>query len=66
VPETQLIGSGPALVAVGGTAVTATWSKASLADPVVLTGPDGAVVRLAPGSTWVELMPTGTGSVATG
>jgi len=66
VPETQLIGSGSALVAVGGTVLTATWSKASVTDPVVLTGPDGAVVRLAPGTTWVELMPTGTGSVSTG
>jgi hypothetical protein len=66
VPETQLLGSGSALVAVAGTVLTATWSKASIADPVVLTGPDGAVVRLAPGTTWVELMPTGTGSVTTG
>jgi hypothetical protein len=66
VPETQLIGSGSALVAVGGTVLHATWSKASVADPVVLTGPDGAVVRLAPGTTWVELMPIGTGSVTTG
>nr|WP_218860397.1 DUF3048 domain-containing protein [Petropleomorpha daqingensis] len=66
VPETQLLGSGSALVAIGGTVVTATWSKASLGDPVVLTGPDGAVVRLAPGTTWVELVPLRTGSVTTG
>jgi hypothetical protein len=66
VPETQLIGSGPALVAVPGGTLAATWSKASVADPVVLTGPDGAPVRLAAGSTWVELMPTRSGSVTTG
>jgi hypothetical protein len=66
VPETQLVGSGPALVAVPGGTLAATWSKASIADPVVLTGPDGAVVRLAAGTTWVELMPTRTGSVTTG
>jgi hypothetical protein len=66
VPETQLLGSGSAVVAVAGSAMSATWSKASIADPLVLTGPDGAVARLAPGSTWVELMPNGTGSVTTG
>jgi hypothetical protein len=66
VPETLLVGSGPALVAVPGGTLSATWSKASIADPVVLTGPDGAPVRLAAGNTWVELMPTRTGSVTTG
>jgi len=29
-------------------------------------GPDGAPARLAPGNTWVELVPNGTGSVALG
>jgi hypothetical protein len=67
VPETRLVGrTGPALVAIGGQAVAATWSKGALADPVVLTGPDGAPVRLAPGSTWVELVPDRTGAVTTG
>ena len=66
VPETQLVGSGTALVAVPGGTLAATWSKPSIADPVVLTGADGTPVRLAPGSTWVELMPTGSGSVTTG
>jgi hypothetical protein len=66
VPETQLVGSGPALVAVPGGTLAATWSKASVGDPVVLTGADGAPVRLAAGTTWVELVPTRTGSVSTG
>jgi hypothetical protein len=66
VPETQLVASGAALVASAGRTLPATWSKASLADPVVLTGPDGAPVRLAPGSTWVELVPNGSGAVGTG
>lgn len=64
VPETVLVGEGEALVATGGATVAATWSKASPADPVVLTGPRSAPVRLAPGTTWVELVPTGTGAVA--
>jgi hypothetical protein len=66
VPETQLVGTGQALVATNGRTLAATWSKASVADPVVVTGPDGAPVRLAPGNTWVELVPNGTGSVTTG
>lgn len=66
VPETRMIGSGPALVASGGRTVAATWSKGSVTAPVALTGADGSAVTLAPGTTWVELVPTGTGSVVTG
>jgi hypothetical protein len=66
VPETLLAGTGSALVASGGHAVLGSWSKSSVTAPVQLTGPDGAPMRLAPGNTWVELVPNGTGSVATG
>ncbi|RBY85215.1 DUF3048 domain-containing protein [Blastococcus sp. TF02A-26] len=66
VPETVMVGGGEALVATGGHTVAATWSKASVADPVVLTLADGAPVVLAPGSTWVELVPNRTGSVVVG
>jgi hypothetical protein len=66
VPETQMVGSGDALVASAGRILWATWSKASVADPVVLAGPDGGALQLAPGTTWVELVPNGSGAVATG
>jgi hypothetical protein len=66
VPETLLAGTGGALVASGGHAVVATWAKPSVTAPVQLTGPDGAPVRLAPGNTWIELVPTGTGHVSVG
>jgi Protein of unknown function (DUF3048) N-terminal domain/Protein of unknown function (DUF3048) C-terminal domain len=66
VPETILTGRGQALVASGGHTVTATWSKPRIGDRVTLTGADGAPVTLAPGTTWVELVPNGTGAVATG
>jgi hypothetical protein len=46
--------------------VAATWSKPGIGDRVTLTGADGALVTLAPGTTWVELVPNGTGAVATG
>lgn len=63
VPETRLIGSGHALVASGGKAVLATWSKTSVGAVLALRGADGAPIRLAPGSTWVELVPNRGGSV---
>jgi DUF3048 family protein len=66
VPETILTGTGRALVASGGHTVEATWSKPGTGDRVTLTGPDSAPVTLAPGTTWVELVPNGIGAVATG
>jgi hypothetical protein len=66
VPETVMVATGPALVATGGRSIGATWTKPSLDAPVVLTGPDGTPVRLAPGTTWVELVPNSTGAVTAG
>ncbi|GAA4287180.1 hypothetical protein GCM10022262_15390 [Georgenia daeguensis] len=66
VPETILSGAGAAQVATGGHVVEATWSKAGDLKPLVLTGKDGKPVQLAPGSTWIELVPTSGGSVTVG
>jgi hypothetical protein len=66
VPDMQMLGTGEALVATGGRTLAATWTKNSPAEPVALTGPDGQPVFLAPGNTWIELVPTRTGSVALG
>jgi hypothetical protein len=66
VPETILTGTGRALVASYGHTVEATWSKPGTGDRVTLTGADGAPVTLAPGTTWVELVPNSGGAVATG
>jgi hypothetical protein len=66
VPETLLSGQGQALVASGGRTVAGTWTKNGLADPVHLTGADGAAVTLTPGNTWVELVPNRTGAVVVG
>lgn len=63
VPETKLVGSGEALVASGGQTITATWSKSATDAPLTLTTADGTNVTLAPGNTWVELVPNGSGSV---
>ena len=66
VPETEMVGTGKALVATGGRTVAATWTKSSPSAPVVLTGADRMAVQLGAGNTWVELMPAGAGSVTTG
>ncbi|MCL2849822.1 MAG: DUF3048 domain-containing protein [Micrococcales bacterium] len=58
VPDTKLAGSGEALVVTGGHTLVATWTKASDTAPVVLTTAAGVTITLAPGNTWVELMPS--------
>lgn len=57
IPTTQLIGSGEAWISTGGATVRATWSKTSMTAPIRLLDAEGVAVRLAPGNTWVELVP---------
>lgn len=57
IPKTELIGSGEAWVASGGSTVHASWSKLSAADRIVLVDDAGAPILLSPGTTWVELVP---------
>lgn len=62
VPKTELIGSGEAWVLSGGGMVHASWSKSDRAAPIRLVDDTGAVIRLAPGNSWFELVPN-SGSV---
>lgn len=62
-PEAQTIGSGDALVFTGGNLVPATWSRADLHSPWVLTDASGAEIGLTPGKTWVELTRDGQSAV---
>lgn len=66
VPESVLEGRGEALVATGGTTLQVTWVKDTVADRLVLLDAAGNPVRLAPGRTWVELVPNGGGAVTVG
>jgi hypothetical protein len=66
VPETVLHGRGEALVATGGATVPVTWVKDGGTDRLVLLDAAGNPVRLAPGNTWVELVPNGNGEVTAG
>jgi len=61
--ETVMVDSGEALVATGGRTVSGTWSKAGISDPIVLTGADGQVITLAPGQTFIELLPYDSSSL---
>ena len=63
VPETVLKGSGPAILATGGRVVHATWHKLGRDRVLRFTGPGGRPRKVAPGRTWIELVPV-KGSVS--
>ncbi len=50
-------GSGPLLVLRNGVAITGTWSRSTETAPAALVTSNGAPIALAPGNTWVELVP---------
>ena len=55
--HSQTVGSGQATVLTGGAAYDATWSRSSISQVTQLVGANGEPVNLAPGPTWVELLP---------
>ncbi|BAU31495.1 DUF3048 domain-containing protein [Microcella alkaliphila] len=68
VPQTLLAGqSGSGFVATDGKTIPITWSKAGMADSYRLLDDQGVAVRLAPGTTWIELVPdTGDATITAG
>lgn len=58
VPETVFTGTGSALVLTAGRQVAGRWSKASPFAPLTLTTTAGTPLTVAPGTTWLELVPT--------
>ena len=58
VPETVLEGTGALSYFMNGQQFTGTWSKAGVNSPFEFFDANGAPVRLMPGNTWVELLPT--------
>jgi len=63
VPRTVFTGTGKGFVLIDGKALAVTWSKPNLTSQVELRDVTGKVVSLAPGRTWVELIPN-SGSFA--
>jgi len=62
VPEAQVVGEGDAWVFTGGHLIPGRWSKPSAEAVTRYVDGVGTEIRLAPGRTWVELAPPGTGS----
>jgi hypothetical protein len=58
VPRTIMISGGRAWVFEDGRSIEGTWSKVDQTAPIVLLDSTGAPIKLAPGNTWVELMPS--------
>jgi hypothetical protein len=57
VPKTVMISSGEAWVSTGGGTVHGTWSKAAREAPIHFVDDRGVTIRLAPGNTWIEMVP---------
>lgn len=57
VPKTELVGGGEAWVSTGGGTVHGSWSKPDRYATIRLVDDSGVPIRLAPGNTWVELVP---------
>jgi hypothetical protein len=66
IPTYELVGEGDAVVATGGMTIPARWRKAAEDQPLQLFDAAGAPILLAPGNTWVELVPAGDGSLTVG
>ena len=66
IPTTQLVNSGAGVVATGGSLLEVEWSKATTESPIELTDASDARVLLAPGQTWVELVPDDQSGVPAG
>jgi hypothetical protein len=56
--QSQLVGSGSLVVFRDGVEVPGTWQRPSAGDPTSLVGVDGTSLTLAPGETWVEIVPS--------
>jgi hypothetical protein len=57
-PEVDLTGSGKAYVLRGGEVIRGHWERESLHDVTTFVTKDGTEIALAPGRTWVELLPS--------
>jgi hypothetical protein len=57
-PEVDQTGHGKAFILRDGRMISARWERATLADTTTYTTRDGETVTLAPGRTWIELVPS--------
>lgn len=59
--QSQLVGSGPVLILRNGEEISGTWQRSSIGSPTTFVASNGAVIPLAPGPTWVALVPAAVG-----
>ena len=59
-PLDVTIGSNPAWVLRGGAMIKGRWERKGIDDEFTLTDSQGHPIALAPGRTWIELLPTGS------
>lgn len=62
--ETDLTGSGELHVLSDGHVIDGKWDKGGAEEQLDLTDDDGEPIELAPGNTWVELVPNQGGSIS--
>lgn len=55
--QSQMIGTGPLIVLRNGQEISGTWQRSSLLSPTTLLSANGTVISLAPGNTWVAIVP---------
>jgi hypothetical protein len=55
--EAHDVGKGEAWISTNGVTVKGVWKKASASAPTLLFGPDGQPIALAPGQTFVQVIP---------
>lgn len=57
-PEISVVGSGEGVLLTKGVETPLRWSRSSLSDNMRLTTTNGGSVTLAPGNTWIHLLPS--------
>lgn len=62
IPEAALVGSGTGWVLTGGQAVPMTWQRDTPDALTAYLGPDGQPIAMAPGHTWIALVPRTLGA----
>jgi hypothetical protein len=56
-PLDVTVGSNPVWVLRNGKMVKGTWKRPKIGSPLTLLDSAGHVIKLAPGRTWIELLP---------
>jgi hypothetical protein len=57
-PLDVTVGSNPVWVLRNGKLIKGTWKRPKVTSPITLLDKKGHVIDLAPGRTWIELLPT--------